>query len=190
MMYIFEWSLVWKWKLFWCSADYGTLPTLEEIFGRTRGMVSSTQGLNYNSKTLLICFAKWGFLHLVGCAESSRPWENCNHLQAWSFLPETIAVTIWERSWVVFDLSNDWSSDIKSGYWFFFRARGLCLSWTCNWKIRASFSWVDFLVFPSQWWFKVFLSSGMVPTRPRVAISPQLQLETIACKDLPSFRLD
>ena len=57
-------------------------PRWRKIFRRTRGMVLSTQGLTYNSKTLLICFAERGFLHLVGRAESLWPLETNNHLQA------------------------------------------------------------------------------------------------------------
>ena len=37
-------------KSFCYNADYGTLPTMEKLFGKTGGIVLSTHWLTYNSK--------------------------------------------------------------------------------------------------------------------------------------------
>ena len=91
-------------------------------------MVLSTQGLNYNSKTLLICLQSEGSSVLLVELRARGHRRPVTTFKIDNLLPYSNAVIVLREV-----MSGFWSLQVEvvyneCSYWFIFRTRGMCLS--------------------------------------------------------------
>ena len=137
-------------------------------------MVLSTQGLNYNLKPYSLVLQSEGSSILLAELRAHGHWKPVTTFKLDSLLPYPNVVTVLREV-----VSGFWFLKVEVAYnecryWFFFRTRGLCLSWACKLIDRAR---IGVLLHPVELfahflpglWLIVFLSSDTVPKWYKVA---------------------